>query len=235
MKKRVAIIGGGVSGLSAAWHIVTSSSSEEYDVTVFESEPRLGGHAWTIRIPEKEIDVDVGFMVFNKENYPNMMHWFDALGVQMEKSDMSFSVSIDRDMDLWNPFRIEWSSRGIKGLFATSSKLQILNPEFYRFLFDMVRFNREAASILLLHDQDPRKHVTTGQYLRDYGYSNAFAKCYLLPMMAALWSASMKDVLDFPAAQLVGFLCNHKMLQLFDRPQVIVFLDTRGKKKIKIN
>lgn len=219
MKKRVAVVGGGVGGLSAAWHIVTSSS-EEFDVTVFESEPRLGGHAWTMSIPDKNVDVDVGFMVFNKENYPNLMHWFDALGVPMENSDMSLSVSIDRDTDLWNPFRIEWSSRGIRGLFCTSSKLQILNPEFYRFFFDMIRFNREAASILLLDDNDPRKHVTTGQYLRDQGYSNAFAKCYLLPMMAALWSASMKDVLDFPAAQLVGFLCNHKMLQLFDRPQV---------------
>jgi len=216
--KRVAIVGGGVSGLSAAWHIL---NSEDYQVTVFEREATLGGHACTISVPvgpsSSGVDVDVGFMVFNEENYPNMMNWFDALGVKTENSDMSLSVSIDRDTDMWNPFRIEWSSTGIKGLFAT--KLQVLNPEFYRFFLDMLRFNREAASILLLVDNDPRKHVTTGQYLRDQGYSNAFAKCYLLPMMAALWSASMKDVLDFPAAQLVGFLCNHKMLQLFDRPQ----------------
>jgi len=221
-KKRVAIIGAGVSGLSAAWHILTSSS-DEYDITLFERESTLGGHACTITIPKighnnTDVDVDVGFMVFNKENYPNMIHWFDQLGVKMENSDMSLSVSIDRDAQIWNPLRIEWSSDGLNGLFA--NKFQLFNPEFYRFFFDMLRFNRDAASILLLSDDDPRKQVTTGQYLRDEGYSDAFGKCYLLPMMAALWSASMEDVLNFPAAQLVGFMCNHKMLQLFDRPQV---------------
>ena len=87
-------------------------------------------------------------------------------------------------------------------------------------LSDMVKFNKEAAEILLLSEDDPRKHVTTGQYLRNNGYSEAFGMYYLLPMMAALWSASMEDVLQFPAAQLISFLCNHKMLQLLDRPQV---------------
>jgi cyclopropane-fatty-acyl-phospholipid synthase len=85
---------------------------------------------------------------------------------------------------------------------------------------DMAKFNKHAADILLLPEDDPRKSITTGQYLRNNGYSEAFRKYYLLPMMAALWSASMEDVLNFPAAQLISFLCNHKMLQLLDRPQV---------------
>ena len=113
---------------------------------------------------------------------------------------------------------MEWNSDGLSGLFARRS--QIFSPSFYTMLSDMLRFNREAADILLLSEDDPRKLVTTGQYLRNNDYSEAFGKYYLLPMMAALWSASMEDVLEFPAAQLISFLCNHKMLQLFDRPQV---------------
>ena len=113
---------------------------------------------------------------------------------------------------------IECSSDGLNGLFA--DRKQVFSPSFYRYLSDMLRFNAEAADILALPKEDPRRVVTTGQYLRDHGYSQAFCTNYLLPMMAALWSASIEDVLQFPAHQLIGFLCNHKMLQLFQRPQV---------------
>jgi cyclopropane-fatty-acyl-phospholipid synthase len=98
--------------------------------------------------------------------------------------------------------------------------MQVFKPSFYQYLSDMLRFNSEAAEILTLAADDPRRVVTTGQYLRDHAYSQAFCTNYLLPMMAARWSASIEDVLQFPAEQLIGFLCNHKMLQLFERPQV---------------
>lgn len=206
--RRVAVIGGGVSGLSAAWHL--HQNVAHIQVELFESEDRLGGHAYTIKVDN--VDVDIGFMVYNDANYPNMTRWFDKLSVPHENSDMSLSVSLDGGET------IEWNSDGLNGLLARRE--QVFDPSFYQMLRDMLRFNKEAADILLLSDDDPRKLVTTGQYLRNHDYSEAFGKYYLLPMMAALWSASMEDVLQFPAAQLISFLCNHKMLQLLDRPQV---------------
>jgi predicted NAD/FAD-binding protein len=207
--RRVAIIGGGVAGLSAAWHLQTNTSDQN-NVHLFEAEDRLGGHAYTVKVGET--DVDIGFMVYNDANYPNMVQWFDKLNVKTENSDMSLSVSLDEGNT------VEWSSDGLNGLLARRS--QLLEPSFHRMVLDMLRFHKEAPSFLLLQEDDPRKHVTTGQYLRNHAYSEAFARNYLLPMMAALWSASMDDVLLFPASQLISFLCNHKMLRLLDRPQV---------------
>lgn len=149
-------------------------------------------------------------MVFNDSNYPNMTAWFKELGIEVEDTDMSLSVSLDDGK------RVEWSSIGLSGLMA--NKTQIFRPSFYRFLKDMARFNKEARKILTLALDDPRRYITIKQYLREEGYSAEFATHYLLPMMAALWSASMGDVLNFPASQLVAFMCNHKMLQIFDRP-----------------
>mmetsp|Transcript_24877 Transcript_24877/g.25231 ORF Transcript_24877/g.25231 Transcript_24877/m.25231 type:complete len:198 (-) Transcript_24877:151-744(-) len=126
---------------------------------------------------------------------------------------MSLSVSLDEGKTL------EWTSLGgLNGLFAKRS--QLLSGKFYTMLREMLRFHHEAPQLLLLHPGDPRKHIPTRDYLRQQGYSTAFATYYLLPMMAALWSASMTNVLQFPISQLVGFLCNHHMLQVFARPQV---------------
>jgi predicted NAD/FAD-binding protein len=212
MSKKVAIIGGGVSGLAAAWHLHTNCPDVE--VHIFEAEDRLGGHAHTLSVTpanEKPIDVDIGFMVFNDSNYPNMTAWFKELGIKAIDSYMSLSVSLDKG-------KMEWSSDGLSGLFANKS--QMFRPSFHRFIKDMIRFNKEAGKLLTLANDDPRRQITTKQYLRQEGYSEEFATHYLLPMMAALWSASMGDVLDFPAAQLISFMCNHKMLQIFDRPEV---------------
>jgi predicted NAD/FAD-binding protein len=212
--RRVAVIGGGVAGLSAAWHLAENCPNVQ--VELFEAENRLGGHAYTVPVENADgsgkTNVDIGFMVFNESNYPNMIRWFEQLGVPNENTDMSLSVSLDKGET------VEWNSDGINGLLARRG--QAMDPQFYIMLYDMHRFNKEAAELLLLAEDDPRKAVTTGQYLRAHGYSQAFGTYYLLPMMAALWSASMEDVLAFPAVQLISFLCNHKMLQLLDRPQV---------------
>jgi cyclopropane-fatty-acyl-phospholipid synthase len=246
MAQRIAIIGGGVSGLAAAWHLHTQSDPNSVDVHIFESEARLGGHAHTLtldtekftsreytngtaavaadddnaRDEEKkengdeqnpnEVDIDVGFMVYNKGNYPNMTRWFESLGVQGEDTDMSLSVSLDGG-------KKEWSSHSLKGLFA--NPLQCIKPEFYTFLKDLLHFNANAGELLLLPPNHPKRQVNIQEYLTQEGYSEAFASYYLLPMMAALWSSSHEDVLAFPASSLVEFMCNHKMLQLFDRPQ----------------
>lgn len=212
MQKTIAIIGGGVSGLAAAWHLHENC---HHNVHVFEKEPRLGGHAWTVEATAENgdvIPVDIGFMVFNPLNYPNLIAWFKCLQVKAETSNMSLSVSLDHGET------VEWSSDGaLAGLFGSRPQ-QAVSPAFYSFLADMLRFNSTAEKILLLDDKDPRKHRTTREFLQREGYGSAFQQYYLLPMMAALWSASLEDVLAFPAAQLVSFLSNHCMLQIWDRP-----------------
>ncbi len=141
-----------------------------------------------------------------------MTKWFESLGVQSEDTDMSLSVSLDDGK------KVEWASHGLVGLLANKSNL--LKPAFYTFISDLYRFNNEASNLLNLDPDDPRRQVTLGQYLRNEGYSEAFAMNYLLPMTAALWSASIDDVLAFPADQLISFMCNHRMLSIFGRPQV---------------
>jgi predicted NAD/FAD-binding protein len=219
----IAVIGGGVSGLAAAWHLLTNTT---HSVHVFESNAKLGGHAYTTSVAVERksndnnneieinnIDVDVGFMVFNDPNYPNMVRWFDELQIPTENSDMSLSVSLDGGRTL------EWSSNGImNGLLAR--RQQLVEPKFYQMMWDMKRFHDQAPLLLQLSLDDPRRQVTTGQYLKRHGYSEAFSMYYLLPMMAALWSASMADVMEFPAVQLISFLANHQMLNFTNRPQV---------------
>ena len=249
--QKVAVVGGGVSGLAAAWHLHTQSEAGSIEVHVFEADTRLGGHAQTLTLNTKnvtardysngtaaslagesagadeekksdedaaiarnnekdEVDIDCGFMVFNDGNYPNMTRWFDALNVKGEDTDMSLSVSLDEG-------KKEWSSHSLRGLFA--NPLQAIKPEFYVFLRDLMRFNSSAGELLLKPSDDPARQVSIQEFLVRENYSEAFASYYLLPMMAALWSASVEDVMAFPASSLVEFMCNHKMLQLFNRPQ----------------
>lgn len=214
--RTVAVVGGGVSGLAAAWHL---QQQQNVAVHLIEAEPRLGGHAWTVECKTDDGDtvpVDIGFMVCNHLNYPNLVQWFQALssessaggdGVQLEQSDMSLAVSLDCG--------VEWSS---DTLFAHRPQ-QAVSPAFASFLYDMWRFNHNASAILEYPENDPRKHVTVGEFLQSNNYGEAFQVYYLLPMMAALWSASLEDVLEFPAVQLVSFLQNHCMLQIWERPQ----------------
>jgi predicted NAD/FAD-binding protein len=215
--KNIAIIGGGVSGLAAAWHLHVNG--QQQNVHLFEAEERLGGHAWTVETIAANgdiIPVDIGFMVFNATNYPNLTEWFHCLNVKPELSNMSLSVCLD------DGETVEWSSgvdgNALEGLFGSRPQ-QLVSPAFISFLTDMVRFNNTAADqILALHENDPRKHRTTREFLKREGYGVAFQQYYLLPMMAALWSASLNDVLEFPAVQLISFLSNHAMLQIFNRP-----------------
>ena len=143
------------------------------------------------------MDIDTGFMVYNTLNYPNLCAFFDELGVEGDPTAMGFSVSMDNGS-------LEWCSDTLAGLFATSSNLT--NPQFYLMFKDIIRFNQVASEMLKFTDDNPVKRMTVQEFLRHHNLSNAFRDYYLIPMTAAIWSASAKDMLSFPAANLFTFL-----------------------------
>jgi predicted NAD/FAD-binding protein len=198
---RIAVIGAGVAGLGAAW-----SLKDVHDVTVFEKNARLGGHAHTVTVDYDgaAIDVDTGFIVYNEPNYPNLVALFDALNVATFASDMSFAVS--------DPEGFEWSSNGIGGLFAW--KRNITNPSFLAMLSDIVRFSAAARADLAA---ERLNGGTLEDYVRELKLGSSFLKHYLLPMGAAIWSTPERDMLAYPAASFLRFFDNHRLLHI-NRP-----------------
>ena len=202
MKKKIAVIGSGVSGLSAAWALRDCA-----DVTVFEKDDRLGGHAHTVDISHtgSELSVDVGFIVCNPLNYPNFMKFLGVLGVETVESDMSFAVS--------DPRGFEWSSNK-SGIFA--KKRNIINPVYIAFLLEILKFNKNAIAAV---SEDRFEHdLTLGDFLNDLGLSETFRTNYILPMGAAIWSTPEANMLDYPARDFLTFFNNHKLLHM-DRPK----------------
>lgn len=190
---RIAIVGGGISGLVAA-HLL----HREHAVSVFESEDRIGGHTHTVDV---EIDgerhaVDTGFIVYNERTYPHFTRLLGELGVATRPTDMSFSVSCERS-------DLEWASRGLGAIFA--QRRNLFRPSFRRMLRDVLRFNREAPALL----ESPEEKASLGDYLQGAGYSRAFVEHYVVPMGAAIWSADPRTFLDFPAAAFVRFFHHH--------------------------
>ncbi len=201
-KPRIAIIGAGVSGLSAAWLL-----RERYDVTLYEAQVRAGGHANTqiVTLDGGEVPVDTGFIVFNDRNYPNLTKFFSALGIASHDSNMSFSVSAEQG-------KFEYAGGELHQLVAQPAN--IFKLRFWRIIFDMLRFNREAPKILQTASQ-----ASLGEYLATNRYSTEFMEDYILPMGAAIWSASIEGIRLFPAKSFVRFCHNHGLLQLTNRPQ----------------
>lgn len=197
----IAVIGGGISGLSAA-----DILSQEHKVTVFESNEYIGGHADThsIEVSGKTIAVDTGFIVFNPENYPTFMELINKYSVEYQDSDMSFAVS-NRISGL------EYNASSLNKLF--SQRKNLLNPRFYRMIKDIFRFYKEAKH-LLIEDSN----ISLGDYLHKNRYSPMFIDEHIIPMTCALWSGDSKTIYDFPAKFLVAFMNNHRMMQAFDRP-----------------
>lgn len=201
--KTIAVIGSGISGLSAAWLL-----DKRHQVTVFEGDGRIGGHSNTIEVAEggRTVPVDTGFIVYNRNTYPNLTALFDHLGVATQASEMSFAVSLDGG-------RLEYSGKGLASLFA--QKRNFFRPRFWSMLRDILRFYREApADLAALDDLES----TLGHYLDARGYSDAFSNDHILPMAAAIWSAPPCALRDFPAAAFVRFQHNHGLLQLSGRP-----------------
>jgi predicted NAD/FAD-binding protein len=194
---RIAIIGSGISGLVAA-HML----HPRHELCVYEAEGRIGGHTHTVdvEIDGEQYAIDTGFIVYNERTYPNFTSLLRKIGVESQESDMSFGLACERT-------GLEWSSRGLRGLFAQPSNL--LRPSFHRMLRDILRFNRESRSLL---EREAEK-VSLGDYLCGAGYSSKFVEHYALPMGAAIWSATPRAFLCIPAVAFVRFFENHGLLE----------------------
>jgi predicted NAD/FAD-binding protein len=192
-RKRIAIIGGGISGLSAAYYL-----SPDHDVTLFEAAPRLGGHARTVLAGQNgDQPVDTGFIVFNYVTYPNLTRLFRELDVPVIKSEMSFGASIDDG-------RIEYGLNNLRSI--VSQKRNILRPAYYRMIADIIRFGKEAEKAA---DRDDK---TIGELVDELRFGDWFRNYYLMPMCGAIWSTPSKDVGLFPARSLIRFFKNHALL-----------------------
>ena len=201
--RSVAVVGSGISGLSAAWLL-----SRTMRVTLYESEARLGGHSNTVVVPGANgpVAVDTGFIVYNERNYPNLVALFDAIGVRTAASEMSFAASLDGG-------RLEYSGSGLNGLMGQRGN--VVRPRFWRMMRNILRFYREAPRLLERHDLDG---VTLGDYLDRHHYGSAFVEDHLLPMGAAIWSMSARQMRDYPLLAFVRFFASHGLLNLVDRP-----------------
>lgn len=193
-RRRVAVIGAGVAGMGAAYAL-----SQTQDVTVFEAERRLGGHARTIVAGRNgDQPVDTGFIVFNYANYPNLTRLFDELDVPVTKSDMSFGASVRGGA-------VEYGLAGAAAFFA--QKRNALNPWFLSLLRDIFRFNARALDTV-----DAFPDLSINEFLTHVGTGRWFREYYLLPLTGAIWSTPTRQVGDFPAQAMVRFLKNHGLL-----------------------
>lgn len=195
--KRIAVIGAGVAGLSAAYALKDAA-----ELVIYEKEGRLGGHAHTVVVDYdgRPVSVDTGFIVFNAVNYPNLCALFAALGVESFETDMSFGFS--------TPGGVEWCS-SLLGFFA--QKRNALSPRFLGMLSDILRFNTQAPADLRAGRAEG---VALGDYLDQRGFGEAFRRLYLLPMGAAIWSTTERSFLGHPAAAVIRFFENHRLTEV---------------------
>lgn len=201
--RKIAVIGGGIAGLGAAW-----SLSRRHEVTLFERGERIGGHANTVTLDldGRAVPVDTGFIVYNAPNYPNLVALFDATGVPSAATEMSFGVSLDDG-------RLEYAGSNLRGLFAQPGNA--VRGRFWRMLRDIRRFYGSAADYLT----GELAELPIAELLIRESYSRAFIDDHLIPMAAAIWSASQSDIERYPADAFIRFFDNHGLLNLRDRPQ----------------
>lgn len=199
---RIAVIGSGIAGLSAAWLL-----SRQHDVVLYEANEVLGGHTDThlVEVDGRMLAVDTGFIVHNPVHYPMLTRLFEDLGVASIQTTMSFSVQ-DAGTGL------EYNATNLDALFC--QRRNLASPRFWGMLRDLVRFYRAAPALLDLESDGP----SLGEYLAVHGYGAAFRDQHLVPMASALWSSPADRILQFPAKYLVRFMANHHMLQLAGRP-----------------
>ena len=199
---KLAIIGSGISGLSAAYYL-----SKNHKVDLFEKEDHFGGHSHTIdiKIQDNIIPVDIGFIVFNKKTYPNLINFFEENNIAIEKSNMSFSVSV-RDSE------IEYCGKGISGIF--SNKLNLLNIKFLKMFFTIIDFYKKSENKNLITE-----NITLGKYLEKLNVSDYFIKFHIIPMVSAIWSMPPYEAKQMPLSFFLKFFQNHGLFKLKNRPQ----------------
>ncbi len=201
---KVAVIGSGIAGLACAYHL-----SRRAEVHVFEAGDHIGGHTNTVEVTvlSGTYPIDTGFIVFNDWTYPRFIKLMTALNVASQPSNMSFSVKVEKS-------GLEYNGTNLNGLFAQRSNF--LSPNFYRMILSILRFNRESLKVL----DDPQiQDMPLGRYLAENNYAEAFVDHYIIPMGAAIWSAGVAKMKEFPIGYFVRFFKNHGMLSVDDRPQ----------------
>ena len=199
---KIAVVGSGISGLSAAYFL-----SKKHHVDLYEKEDHFGGHSHTIDLifDKKKISVDIGFIVFNFETYPNLINFFKENDVEIEKSNMSFSVSVDNT-------NFEYCGNGLKGIF--SNKLNIFNYKFLQMFFDIVKFYKKCDKIEIFDEK-----YTLGEYLKENNLSQTFIDYHLIPMVSAIWSMPPVEASKMPIKFFLKFFQNHGLFKLKNRPQ----------------
>ncbi len=213
-----AVVGSGVSGLTAA-HLLQRT----HDVTLFETDSRLGGHAHTQDVPtpdDRIVPIDTGFIVHNRQTYPNLLRLFAELGVTTQPTEMSMSISC-------RGCGLEFAgARGLAGVFA--QKRQLAHPAYLRMLVEVTRFHRQARRLLALAGADHQRGtggtgefdgLTLGAFLALGGYSDYFVRHFMVPVVACVWSSGAGVSLQYPAVYLFRFLDNHGMLSVSGSPE----------------
>jgi predicted NAD/FAD-binding protein len=197
--QKLAIIGTGIAGMGCA-HLL----QKKYDLTLYEQNDYVGGHTNTITVLEEgePVYMDTGFMVFNRQTYPNLCRLFDEIKAPIRKTDMSFSVQ-------YKPDRLEYCGSGLNGLFA--QRRNIFSPSYIRMLMEISRFNKESIRIL---DNPAYASYSLSDYMKAFGFGEDMLWKYLIPMSSAVWSTPMEKMLDFPVVSLIRFFKNHGFLGL---------------------
>ena len=201
---KIAVIGSGISGLSSAYYL-----SKKHKVDLFEKQDRFGGHSYTLDVilNEKEkVAVDAGFMVFNKITYPNLINFFKENDIEIEKSDMSFSVSVKGT-------NIEYCGKGLNGIFSNRGNL--LNHKFVKMFFEIINFYKRCEKL----NSNNIEKITLGEYLTKIGKSKYFIDYHIIPMVSAIWSMPPFEASQMPLTFFLSFFKNHGLFKLKDRPQ----------------
>ena len=202
---KIAVIGSGISGLSSAYYL-----SKKYKVDLFEKEDHFGGHSYTIDIPNykdanKKISVDIGFIVFNHKTYPNLINFFNENNIEIEKSNMSFSVKV-------NNTKIEYCGKGFNGIF--SNRLNLLNRKFLKMFFEIISFYNKCSKLEFIEN-----NISLKEFLKKNKLSDYFINYHIIPMVSAIWSMPPKESGMMPMSFFLKFFQNHGLFQLKNRPQ----------------
>ena len=199
---KIAVVGSGISGISAAYYL-----SKKHHVDLFEKEDHFGGHSHTIDLffGEKKVSVDIGFIVFNFKTYPNLINFFKENDIQIEKSNMSFSVSVDNT-------NFEYCGKGLSGIF--SNKMNLFNFDFLKMFFDIIKFYKRSDQTHISSEK-----ITLGDYLKKNNLSKTFIDYHIIPMVSAIWSMPPYEASKMPITFFLKFFQNHGLFKLKNRPQ----------------